>query len=784
MAYGRLDVFWPDGKFETFMLDADTVTLGRHSDNIIQLDTDTVSRYHFSVTRNPETEMVSIMDMDSANGTFVDGVQLDSNVPHVLEGVEEIQAGHLRILYHPVDDDPTVPMQAIGDETQRVERITQAFRIDVRGPEIAIPPGAHTSAELYITNTGEDEQRFTVTADGMPKAWVRINRPELSLAAGDTTPVLLNFKPARRSDSVPGDYTVTVRVAIKDQPDQTLEAPLLVRVLPYSGFGVALARKTILGGDPFALHVHNQGNNRLPVSISGRDKGNKLNFDIQPRQLTLEPGQHRKISGTVRPGTPFLVGTPREHEFHLIVKSHDAAGFTTAVEGRVQVTPMLPTWAAWAIGGVVVALIALVLLLLPSLLLPPTPIIDTFTVGTTQIIEGTPLPLAWTARNAESYTVRVNGVVLELGIPGDTTTYSLDTSGLQGSITVELVAVNGDANVLATSQPVRVYEAMRVDYFNVTPTRMLRYVVQTLSLEWSVPGAEYTRIAGLENFSNAQVEPTYSSTDAIENVSGIPTTTFTLSLYAEDALGNPQEAVQTIEVVDATCTATTTMELHFGPNVAHNVVGTVQAGTMVVVTGRDGSGQWLQIALAGGTQGWGLRDSGQVVCDTFNPDDLRVADLDIPAPPTAIPTPVPVISVSVLVDDTTEPFSQAGVGTTTVADVLIEMGVTLTPLDRVVPPPETLIADGMQIQVIRVTQTVECENEPVPFSTHSIIDPRLPAGTQQIARPGQPGIEEVCYDVVREDGQVASRVETSRTITQQPRPEFIRTGRAESDPSD
>src|SRR3990172_7162944 len=104
MAYGRLDVFWPEGKFETFMLDVDNVTIGRHSDNVITLDTEAVSRIHFCIRH--EKGQVSIIDMDSANGTFVDGVRLKSNEPHVMEGVEEILVGALRLLYHPVDDSP------------------------------------------------------------------------------------------------------------------------------------------------------------------------------------------------------------------------------------------------------------------------------------------------------------------------------------------------------------------------------------------------------------------------------------------------------------------------------------------------------------------------------------------------------------------------------------------------------------------------------------------------------------------------------------------------------
>src|SRR5574341_560558 len=116
MAFGRLDVFWPDGRVETFILEGASVSVGRQSSNTVALDTETISRYHFSLTY--ENDQAYITDLDSANGTFVDGVRIKSNEPVLLDGVEEIQAGHLRMIYHPMDDSPTLPMSAITYETQ------------------------------------------------------------------------------------------------------------------------------------------------------------------------------------------------------------------------------------------------------------------------------------------------------------------------------------------------------------------------------------------------------------------------------------------------------------------------------------------------------------------------------------------------------------------------------------------------------------------------------------------------------------------------------------------
>ena len=123
-------------------------------------------------------------------------------------------------------------------------------------------------------------------------------------------------------------------------------------------------------------------------------------------------------------------------------------------------------------------------------------------------------------------------------------------------------------------------------------------------------------------------------------MSGIPDAPFTLTLSAEDEVGNTLEQEITVSLVNPECVPVEgDVELRFGPNVRHNVVGTVQAGSTVVVTARDGSGQWLQIPLPGDTIGWGRRDLF-TCADTFNPDALRV-ELNVPPTPTPEPTATP-----------------------------------------------------------------------------------------------------------------------------------------------
>jgi pSer/pThr/pTyr-binding forkhead associated (FHA) protein len=217
MAYGRLEVYWPDGRLETHLLETDTVSIGRAEGNTIALDTDTISRYHFSITKTGDD--ITLTDLDSQNGTYADGVRLNSNEPHPLGDVEEVQAGALRILFRKVDESPTMPIPVQDDETQRIERDSANIRVELDKTRVNVWPAASGSSELSVLNTGDQTQRLAIRVSGMPGEWLRLTRSEIELDPGETVYVLLNIKPPRRPNTVPTKYEVIVEVSPANQPD-------------------------------------------------------------------------------------------------------------------------------------------------------------------------------------------------------------------------------------------------------------------------------------------------------------------------------------------------------------------------------------------------------------------------------------------------------------------------------------------------------------------------------------------------------------------------------------
>ena len=88
----ELLIHTPDGKTRTLQLDRDRFTLGRSSANELCYSEDAgLSRQHMVLERTGE--IWTVRDLNSKNGTFVNGVRIDA--AHPMGPNDRITAGHL-----------------------------------------------------------------------------------------------------------------------------------------------------------------------------------------------------------------------------------------------------------------------------------------------------------------------------------------------------------------------------------------------------------------------------------------------------------------------------------------------------------------------------------------------------------------------------------------------------------------------------------------------------------------------------------------------------------------
>lgn len=642
MAYGRLDVYFPDGRLETHMLEEDTVSVGRADGNIVALDTDTISRYHFSIVRNDD--VMSITDLESANGTFVDGVQLKSNEPQAMGDVEEILVGSLRIIFRQVDDSPTAMTFPIGEETQRVEVGGSELRVEIDYTTLEVWPAASSSTELSITNLSDKTREFSILLSGLPAGWLRITRPEIELSPNETAYILVNVKPPRRPNTVPQQYEVTVEVAPLDDPSLAVYSYIDVEINAYSGFGMAVGQQAD-EGEPVPVFLHNQGSGTMRFTLSAKDIANELIFQVPKTPLELQAGQRLRVDLHVDAKSPPIVGKSKAYSFIVQLQSHDASRFIAASDGKATIGARIPIWAAIAATGITLSILIIAFLALLGLLNPAEPEIAELSISSNQIAQGEELLLTIDASDVDSLDVLVNQVAIFTGLPGDTESLTIDTSDLSGNIEIAVLARNREQTAQSSISSY-VYIPIAMNIFEVNPNPLVRNTVNTLTISWDIAGATFVRISGLSDFTNNLIQSSteYGAVHTLEGIGGIPGTPLELTLYAEDEAGTSIEQSLTVALIDPQCTSIGEVPVHEGPDGRYQQVATVPDATTIVILAQDADAGWLRLQLPGDIRGWGIRESFDCA-ENFDLSGLRT-EVNIPDLPTPLP-PRPTLQATI-----------------------------------------------------------------------------------------------------------------------------------------
>lgn len=321
--YGKLEIFWPDGRFEAYVLTTDSVTIGQGEGNTIRLDTETLSRYHACI--DYIDDIVTLSDMGSEDGTYVNGKRLISNTACTLDDIAEIQIGSLRLLYHPLD-------------TTHSEPESTDFIVELEKHLLEVHPGAPRTFGIQVTNTSSQAHTYLFDIEGLPQGWVEIDRQEFTLMPDETIDMLVRFDIPRDSLIAPGDHVATVRVWLKDQHEVMLETGVMLQVGDFRGLSAHLSDQHITADEMLNLYVRNHSNVPLNLHISLQSKGGRLYFRRPSQTLVLGPGNRARvpIEVSLKEKDP-RVDDIRPFDVHIV--SQDAAGWLVTLRAYVHARP-------------------------------------------------------------------------------------------------------------------------------------------------------------------------------------------------------------------------------------------------------------------------------------------------------------------------------------------------------------------------------------------------------------------------------------------------------------
>lgn len=112
----------------------------------------------------------------------------------------------------------------------------------------------------------------------------------------------------------------------------------------------------------------------------------------------------------------------------------------------------------------------------------------------------------------------------------------------------------------------------------------------------------------------------------------------------------------------------------------------------------------------------------------------------------------------------------------TVGEVLADEGVHLVGQDYVALPLDTLVVPGLRVEVVRVREALEVEQEIIPYETLWQPDPNLELDQQRLEQAGEPGLIKHRYRTVWENGVPRERTLEETWVDREPTTRLIAYG--------
>lgn len=103
-----------------------------------------------------------------------------------------------------------------------------------------------------------------------------------------------------------------------------------------------------------------------------------------------------------------------------------------------------------------------------------------------------------------------------------------------------------------------------------------------------------------------------------------------------------------------------------------------------------------------------------------------------------------------------------------VEQLLLEQNIKLNEKDRTTPSLESALSDGINVSIIRVSQTENTETVDIPFDTEYKNDPNMTQGQTKVEREGAVGKKQVNFQAVVENNVVVSKNIISEQIIVSP----------------
>lgn len=379
MALGHLHLYYGAGRQQAVPLVKSLTTIGQADDNDVVIPHSNVSDHHLRIVI--DRSGCHISDLDSASGTYVNGVRLPVRTPQRLSDGSVVRLGDARMIVNlesqptPVLPEPTADpflTQLLSTTPAEAPTLVQDSAPSRSMIEAALFPAvlateAGNTASLAVTITNRSAAAIDVAlaVAGVPLSWIDVTPPNLLVPPGTQASAQISIAPPRNPASQARQHAFSVQVLDQRQGNLLSEVEGTVTIAPFSDFDVALKRDAPMGWqDSYLLSIHNTGNQAQAFHLQGRSAANALQFTLEPAQLTVAPGATEQVRAYAVPRVQRWIGKPETLAFAIDVIPDTDTLAPKRVKSKLTQQPPVPLWlAAASIPTAAVLVIALVLLL-------------------------------------------------------------------------------------------------------------------------------------------------------------------------------------------------------------------------------------------------------------------------------------------------------------------------------------------------------------------------------------------------------------------------------------
>jgi hypothetical protein len=183
---------------------------------------------------------------------------------------------------------------------------SKRIRVALDRPALSLTPGQPAVFSITLNNGGRTVDHYSIEVEGVPEGWVKAPPQAPQLNPGQRATVPLTVSVPRNSDSLAGEYPVTIRARSRENPGEAGSALASWTVLPFAQSLLTLTPSRVRAWRKAQIRatLRNQGNAAARYSLTGADEEQgSAGTSATPRFRSTRAERHRQAPGTAPPAS-------------------------------------------------------------------------------------------------------------------------------------------------------------------------------------------------------------------------------------------------------------------------------------------------------------------------------------------------------------------------------------------------------------------------------------------------------------------------------------------------